>query len=62
VVTRGRGASGGRLHLPLRDVDREPQLVYGPVDSLRYGRSLGINLLPTGEAPRARPRPSGLLR
>lgn len=34
--------------LPVRQVDREPPLVYGPVDSLRYGRSLGINLLPPG--------------
>jgi wyosine [tRNA(Phe)-imidazoG37] synthetase (radical SAM superfamily) len=47
-VTQGNGASEGRLHLPVREVDREPPLIYGPVDSLRYGRSLGINLLPTG--------------
>jgi len=36
------------LHLPVRDVDRAPPLVYGPVQSLRFGRSLGINLLPEG--------------
>ena len=37
-----------RLNLPLRQVDQRPPLVYGPIDSLRYGRSLGINLLPAG--------------
>jgi wyosine [tRNA(Phe)-imidazoG37] synthetase (radical SAM superfamily) len=47
-VTAANGTSNGRLHLPVRTVDREPPLVYGPVDSLRYGRSLGINLLPAG--------------
>lgn len=47
-MTLGNGVSGGRLYLPVRDVDREPGLIYGPVDSLRYGRSLGINLLPPG--------------
>jgi len=47
-MTHGDGTSCGNLHLPMRDVDRGPPLVYGPVDSLRYGRSLGINLLPAG--------------
>lgn len=47
-MTHDPGAFHRRLRLPLRDVDRAPPLVYGPVDSLRYGRSLGINLLPTG--------------
>jgi wyosine [tRNA(Phe)-imidazoG37] synthetase (radical SAM superfamily) len=36
------------LRLPMRDVDRAPPLVYGPVRSLRFGRSLGVNLLPAG--------------
>jgi wyosine [tRNA(Phe)-imidazoG37] synthetase (radical SAM superfamily) len=36
------------LHLPVRQVDQGPPLVYGPIDSRRYGRSLGINLLPAG--------------
>src|SRR5215831_7939096 len=47
-MTDGNGTSPNGLHLPVRNVDREPPLVYGPVESLRYGRSLGINLLPTG--------------
>jgi len=47
-MTRGHGSWHTNLHLPVRDVDRGPPLVYGPVDSLRYGRSLGINLLPAG--------------
>ena len=36
------------VSLPARDVDRAPPLVYGPVHSRRFGRSLGINLLPQG--------------
>ena len=36
------------LRLPVRDVDQAPPLVYGPVRSLRFGRSLGVNLLPPG--------------
>jgi wyosine [tRNA(Phe)-imidazoG37] synthetase (radical SAM superfamily) len=47
-MTHGNGTSRGALHLPVRDVDRAPPLVYGPVQSLRFGRSLGINLLPDG--------------
>jgi len=47
-VSLANGPPAGRLRLPVRAVDREPPLVYGPVDSLRYGRSLGINLLPAG--------------
>jgi wyosine [tRNA(Phe)-imidazoG37] synthetase (radical SAM superfamily) len=47
-MTNANGIFRSNLHLPLRDVDRGPPLVYGPVDSLRYGRSLGINLLPAG--------------
>jgi wyosine [tRNA(Phe)-imidazoG37] synthetase (radical SAM superfamily) len=39
---------GRVLHLPVREVDRSPPLVYGPVQSLRFGRSLGVNLLPDG--------------
>jgi wyosine [tRNA(Phe)-imidazoG37] synthetase (radical SAM superfamily) len=38
---RGQAAS-------VRDVDRAPPLIYGPVRSLRFGRSLGVNLLPAG--------------
>lgn len=34
--------------LPARDVDRSPPVVYGPVASRRFGRSLGINLMPAG--------------
>ncbi len=41
-------AGPGLLALPTRPIDREPPLVYGPVKSRRYGRSLGINLLPQG--------------
>jgi wyosine [tRNA(Phe)-imidazoG37] synthetase (radical SAM superfamily) len=37
-----------RTPLPSRRVDRAPALVYGPVRSRRFGRSLGINLLPPG--------------
>jgi wyosine [tRNA(Phe)-imidazoG37] synthetase (radical SAM superfamily) len=48
MVTGAPDSSAQRLHLPVRDLDRGPPLVYGPVDSLRYGRSLGINLLPAG--------------
>jgi wyosine [tRNA(Phe)-imidazoG37] synthetase (radical SAM superfamily) len=47
-MTHGNVSSCRILHLPVRDVDRAPPLVYGPVQSLRYGRSLGINLLPAG--------------
>ena len=47
-MTQGNGTFRGTLHLPVRDVDRAPPLVYGPVQSLRFGRSLGINLLPEG--------------
>ena len=34
--------------LPTRPVDEAPRLVYGPVQSRRFGRSLGVNLLPLG--------------
>jgi wyosine [tRNA(Phe)-imidazoG37] synthetase (radical SAM superfamily) len=37
-----------RERLPARAVDQEPRLVYGPVQSRRFGRSLGVNLLPAG--------------
>lgn len=47
-MTPGGGRSQSGSHLPVRDVDRATPLVYGPVDSLRFGRSLGINLLPEG--------------
>jgi wyosine [tRNA(Phe)-imidazoG37] synthetase (radical SAM superfamily) len=47
-MTHFNGTSRGPLYLPVRDVDRGPPLVYGPVQSLRFGRSLGINLLPAG--------------
>lgn len=36
------------IPLAVRPVDRAPGLVYGPVQSRRFGRSLGINLLPPG--------------
>ena len=36
------------VSLPARQIDRAPPLVYGPVQSRRFGRSLGINLLPRG--------------
>ena len=36
------------VSLPARQIDRAPPLVYGPVQSRRFGRSLGINLLPQG--------------
>jgi wyosine [tRNA(Phe)-imidazoG37] synthetase (radical SAM superfamily) len=36
------------IPLSVRPVDRAPGLVYGPVQSRRFGRSLGINLLPPG--------------
>jgi wyosine [tRNA(Phe)-imidazoG37] synthetase (radical SAM superfamily) len=42
------GTSRAPRRLPVRDVDRAPPLVYGPVQSLRFGRSLGINLMPPG--------------
>jgi len=38
----------GLISLPARQIDRAPPLVYGPVQSRRFGRSLGINLLPQG--------------
>jgi wyosine [tRNA(Phe)-imidazoG37] synthetase (radical SAM superfamily) len=31
-----------------RQVDQAPPLIYGPIQSRRFGRSLGINLLPPG--------------
>lgn len=34
--------------LPVRQIDAAPSLVYGPVQSRRFGRSLGINLSPAG--------------
>jgi len=34
--------------LPVRPVDQAPPLIYGPVQSRRFGRSLGINLSPPG--------------
>lgn len=47
-MTGGDGTSRGSSLLLVRDVDRATPLVYGPVQSLRFGRSLGINLLPEG--------------
>jgi wyosine [tRNA(Phe)-imidazoG37] synthetase (radical SAM superfamily) len=47
-MTLDGGMSGPGKLLPLRDVDRATPLIYGPVQSLRFGRSLGINLLPEG--------------
>jgi wyosine [tRNA(Phe)-imidazoG37] synthetase (radical SAM superfamily) len=48
LMTDNDGISRRHLRLIERDVDRGPPLVYGPVQSLRFGRSLGINLLPDG--------------
>jgi len=36
------------VSLPAREIDRAPPLIYGPVQSRRFGRSLGVNLLPRG--------------
>jgi wyosine [tRNA(Phe)-imidazoG37] synthetase (radical SAM superfamily) len=48
VMTHANGPARSALHLRVRDVDRAPPLIYGPVRSLRFGYSLGINLLPRG--------------
>ena len=34
--------------LTRRPIDLAPSLVYGPIASRRFGRSLGINLVPEG--------------
>jgi wyosine [tRNA(Phe)-imidazoG37] synthetase (radical SAM superfamily) len=47
-MTNDNGTSHSVMHLPVRDVDRATPLIYGPVQSLRFGRSLGVNLLPQG--------------
>jgi wyosine [tRNA(Phe)-imidazoG37] synthetase (radical SAM superfamily) len=47
-MTHPNGTTRAARRLLVRDVDRATPLVYGPVRSLRFGTSLGINLLPPG--------------
>jgi wyosine [tRNA(Phe)-imidazoG37] synthetase (radical SAM superfamily) len=48
-VSGGSGtAVAVSARLPVREVDRAPGLIYGPVQSRRFGRSLGVNLMPAG--------------
>ena len=44
----GGVASAVYVRLPTRDLDRAPGVIYGPVQSRRFGRSLGVNLMPVG--------------